>query len=124
MATGIPSPDGRLVVGRVNLGGLANTEELVIRERDRPERRYPAPHFTDEKTYRWLDARTVLFAVVVFDQEIYSLDARSGALTLLAKVPYAPASANPVVDFGMSNAGTLWYRTADGVRHEAVVPDQ
>lgn len=122
LATGVPSPDGRFVVGRVNLGGLANTEQLVIRERDRPERRYPAPHFTDEKTYRWRDARTVLFEVQVVDQEFYSLDARTGALTLLAKVPYD--SANPVVDFGTSSARTLWYRTADGARHEAVVPDQ
>jgi hypothetical protein len=68
LASGKLSPDGRFVVNHLNLGGLGNTEEIVIGEHDHAERRYHAPYFTEEKNYRWLNEQTILFEDA--DQEL------------------------------------------------------
>lgn len=119
VAGGKPSPDGRFVVSHVNLEGLANTEEVVVGERGKPERRFHAPHFTYDKDYRWLDGRTILFEAYVFDQEFYTVDALTGASKRVASIP--DESAKAVVAFDVSDPHTFWYKTADGVRHDVVV---
>ena len=122
------SPDGRFVVGHVNLGGLANTEEVVIQERGKPERRYGAPHFKYDKDYYWLNARTIVFKVLTVGQEFYTIDALTGAMKLAVAVgvPYEPASPdspNRVADFGVSGPHRFWYKTGDGETHEVTVPN-
>ncbi len=117
------SPDERFVVGHINLGGLANTEEVVIREMGKPERRYSASHFTYDNDYLWLDARTVMFMVKSVFLEFYTLDARTGVKALVATVPweYPFEDRQRVVGFGASGPKRFWYKTADGETHEATV---
>jgi hypothetical protein len=105
-------------VTHVNLGGTFNTEEVVVRERGRTERRFHAPRFSETKTYRWLNDQTVLFAVHQSDREFYALDVRSGTMRLVARIPEPVAA----VDVGISSPHTFWYETADGTRHRAEVP--
>lgn len=45
-------------------------------------------------------------------------------MKLVASVPYEPpTSTNPlaVIDFGVSDPHTFWYKTADGVVHDVAV---
>ena len=115
VARGKRSPDGRFMVGHVNLGGLANTEEVVIREREKPERRYGAPHFTGDDDYLWLNAGTIVFKVMTSDWEFYTTDARTGAMKQVAT-----ADAH-VADFGVTGPQRFWYKTDDGKRHKVTV---
>lgn len=126
LANGKRSPDGRFVVGHVNVGGLANTEEVVIRERGKPERRYPAPYFTDDKDYLWLDARTIVFKAYAVDEKFYTIDARTGATKLVATLPDEHPfedrlDSQRVVDFGVSGAHRFWYKTTDGQVHDVTI---
>jgi hypothetical protein len=118
---GRPSPDGRFTVGSVNLGGTYNNEQVVIRERGLPERRYPAGYFTRPDDYAWLDERTVLYRVrqPTGDVEFHSLDALTGTKRLLAEIPAAAPSR--VAEFGVGARDRFWYRTEDGQRHEVPV---
>jgi hypothetical protein len=53
------------------------------------------------------------------DVEFYTLDAISGAKTMVAEVPdTSPAS---VTGFGVTGRTQFWYTTSDGARHEVVV---
>jgi hypothetical protein len=121
LAEGKRSPDGRFIVGHVNLGGTFNTERVVIRELGKPERRYAVPHFTYDKDYLWLNARTILFKVYTIEQEFYTIDALTGAMQRVATVPYEPPYEQRVLDFGISGSKRFWYKTADGKTHEVTV---
>jgi hypothetical protein len=117
LANGKHSPDGRFVVGHVNLVGPFTGEEVVIRELSKPERRYPAPHFTYDKDYLWLNARTILFKVYTTDQEFYTIDATTGAMELEARVP----GDQRISDFGVSGPNQFWYKTVDEEKHQVTV---
>lgn len=122
LARGTRSPDGRFVVSRVNLGGTFNNEQVVIGERGKPERRYPAGYFTEDADYRWLDRRTVLRRVSwgAGNVEFYTMDAMTGAEKPAASV--ADEDSNRVTDFGVFTGRRFWYKTADGNKHEVAVP--
>jgi hypothetical protein len=88
IANGKRSPDGRFVVGHVNLGGLANTEEVVIQEDSKPERRYHAPHLLVDTSILWLNAHTLVLWISTADEDFYAMDASTGKMELVAKVPF------------------------------------
>jgi hypothetical protein len=123
IANGKRSPDGRLVVGHVNLGGLANTEQVVIQEDGKPERRYPAPYFLGDTSILWLNARTLLLWISVADEAFYAMDASTGEMELVAKVPFEiPYNRqHRVTQFGVSGPQRFWYKTQDGETHEVTI---
>ena len=118
IAAGKPSPDDRFVVAPVNLGGSYNTAETVVVERGKPERRFPAGHFTDRDDYAWLDERTVLWRV---DDSVWikfsTLDAPTGRREVVITIPHTPIRPT----FGVSAPGRFWYVDADGGRREVDV---
>jgi hypothetical protein len=114
LANGTSSPNGHFIAAPINLGGLANTQEVAIRERGKPEWRYPAPHFI-ESDCLWLGDRTVVFKIGVPQDSIYSLDISSGASREIV-------SSDKVREFGISGRDELWYTTGDGQRHPVTVP--
>jgi len=121
LARGQQSPGGRFVVGRMNLGGTYNTEEVVIRERGKPERRYYPGYRTEDDSYLWLDARTILYRLgqPTGDVEFYIMDAATGAKGLVATVGYEDP--HRVTAFGVSGPHEFWYTTNDAVRHDVRV---
>ncbi len=120
LAKGMRSPDGRFVVGDVDFSEAYNDADVVIGERNMPERYYRAAYFA-VGPYRWLDGETVAFEVCGATEQLYTLDAVTGDMNLVADIdgwdPHT-MTANSVVDFGASGPHTFWYKTEDGQKHE------
>jgi hypothetical protein len=103
----------------VNLVGLLTSEEVVIRELSKPERRYRAPHFTYDNDYLWLNAQTIVFKVYVADMDFYTIDAPTGTMKPVARETFG--NGHRVTDFGVSGPQRFWYKTDDGETHEVTV---
>jgi len=79
------------------------------------ERRYGAPHFTDDNDYLWLDAGTIVFKVMTSEWEFYTMDALTGSRKRVA------TQDGHVADFGVSGPRRFWYKTDDEKMREVTV---
>src|SRR6185503_18156999 len=120
LAAGKASADDRFVVAPVNVGGTYNTARTALMERGKPERLYPAGHFTAIDDYAWLDERTVLWRVDdTVSIRFSTLDAVTGRREVVVTLPHTPNK--PA--FGVSGPGRFWYGSANGERTDVSVRD-
>lgn len=113
IADGQESPDGRFVVGYEGTE-IWWEQDVVIRERDMPERYYRMPQRIRDKDILWLNDHTVL--LYIFDLEDFcSIDAISGEVQYVARVEWPK-------DFGISGPHQFWYISEDDQKHTINIP--